>query len=760
VKLLVEAGADVNHQSYTNSTPLHIAYKAGAFSIALYLLLHGSNDFVLNNSSHRPSELDQQLHRRVLAKMHSVRRSHKVAMMKISQIARDHENRIARKLLGITRLKADDNNPITTNPSKSFGDVHHLLANRDAETEALSGGMSKSSLENLDLNVNKPLHRIILCPRGRIMFHFFVDGRPIIMSHIPTANCTRRSYNNRANYLVVANTCVVPQPMHSSEVAAKKAQRQAKLAKLAAAQEQHENAKRNAAIASAIEEVCVENAHTPQSRSSTSNHTSQPHSPRHSSPRGVHTFTQSGSAYSSRKTTPSGSPRHDVLKRHDKSPFKVTSVHTESATILETWMQNLLHEAHLKSVESKGKQVEGPVTEQKIEEKKWLASSGRLIAALEVHMASNYAAKMRQAEEATEKANATRQKQLQRTGTQRSQRSLTRNDAGQSRYYIIASRLQEPIFVAHVERVGDMQHHANTKAVFFKTYFEPTEADSCMQVAQLGYNSLKASKAVLTSSSSSHKSNSGNTFKASTSGPRFKRGAMGDFSEIVSAAHKSRTTTVDIMPTQMNARLYALAARILYLSKCTIRQTLQKAHKHYVPPKFDIAGRLQTTTSRQALQEARDAHYSATQGLPNDPHDGKFIREWMKQINIEVEMLTFRIFVRQLAKQLLRAQAKERAQRIAKEKRKKAQRHHRCRGQLPSVRESETEEEADNSLDESSLGAGYHLPQLNSTYADANVVLTGNARMYALRLQIHKPPILRIELRENILALKVSILYD
>lgn len=45
-------------------------------------------------------------------------------------------------------------------------------------------------------------------------------------------------------------------------------------------------------------------------------------------------------------------------------------------------------------------------------------------------------------------------------------------------------------------------------------------------------------------------------------------------------------------------------------------------------------------------------------------------------------MLTFRIFVRQLAKQLLRAQSKERAQRIAKEKRKKAQRHNRCRAQV------------------------------------------------------------------------------
>jgi len=92
VKLLVEARANVNHRNITKRTPLHYAYKYGCFNIALYLLLHGANDFVLSHSGRRPSELDLELHRRVLAKLHGVRRSHIAALDRISRRTKEeHE---------------------------------------------------------------------------------------------------------------------------------------------------------------------------------------------------------------------------------------------------------------------------------------------------------------------------------------------------------------------------------------------------------------------------------------------------------------------------------------------------------------------------------------------------------------------------------------------------------------------------------------------------------------------------------------------
>lgn len=60
-----------------------------------YLLLHGGNDFVTGTSGRRPSELNPELHRRVLAKLHGVRRNHLAALEAVNRSAReanDHQH--------------------------------------------------------------------------------------------------------------------------------------------------------------------------------------------------------------------------------------------------------------------------------------------------------------------------------------------------------------------------------------------------------------------------------------------------------------------------------------------------------------------------------------------------------------------------------------------------------------------------------------------------------------------------------------------
>jgi hypothetical protein len=176
VKLLVEAGADVNHQNYTNSTALHVAYKSGAFSIALYLLLHGANDFVLNNSSRRPSELDQALHRRVLSRLHTLRRSHKAALEYISRLAERHEAREQQK-------RVDQGLSPTHSVSEMRANMVATNA-RDHEEDLASGQVPALALQTVDLTEAPVIHRTLLCPRGRVLFHFFADGRPVLMSHV------------------------------------------------------------------------------------------------------------------------------------------------------------------------------------------------------------------------------------------------------------------------------------------------------------------------------------------------------------------------------------------------------------------------------------------------------------------------------------------------------------------------------------------------------------------------------------------------
>ena len=111
----------------------------------------------------------------------------------------------------------------------------------------------------------------------------------------------------------------------------------------------------------------------------------------------------------------------------------------------------------------------------------------------------------------------------------------------------------------------------------------------------------------------------------------------------------------------MNARLYALAARMVYLAKMAVKQALVKAKKHYVPPKFDLFGTNHrgghAPTSRSAVQAARDAHYEQMQLERTDRHDGKFLSDWLKEVVIRVKKKPYKRFVRFLGKHLIRVQA-------------------------------------------------------------------------------------------------------
>ena len=73
-------------------------------------------------------------------------------------------------------------------------------------------GASLSALHAVDLRGSDVIERILLCPRGKIFFHFFVDGHPVLLSHVPSEHCGRRTYNNGAHHVSVANTAYVAPP--------------------------------------------------------------------------------------------------------------------------------------------------------------------------------------------------------------------------------------------------------------------------------------------------------------------------------------------------------------------------------------------------------------------------------------------------------------------------------------------------------------------------------------------------------------------
>eukprot|EP00750_Incisomonas_marina_P030014 INCI7255.2.p1 GENE.INCI7255.2~~INCI7255.2.p1 ORF type:complete len:2144 (+),score=306.74 INCI7255.2:432-6863(+) len=198
VKLLVEAGARVNHRNATTKrTPLHYAYKYGCFPVALYLLLHGGNDFVTGTSGRRPSELNPELHRRVLAKLHGVRRNHLAALEAVNRSAKATD-RVEYRGKG-SKLSNGPGTELNANAKEAAATF----------TQHHADGLSLKSLETVDISGTEVIERVLLCPQGRIYFHFFVDGHPVLLSHVQTASCGRRTYNGGVQYISLANTSLV-----------------------------------------------------------------------------------------------------------------------------------------------------------------------------------------------------------------------------------------------------------------------------------------------------------------------------------------------------------------------------------------------------------------------------------------------------------------------------------------------------------------------------------------------------------------------